>query len=176
MVKAGADAILIGGHDGGTGASSLASIKHAGGPWELGLAEVQRALIDNGLRSRVRLQVEGGLKTGRDVVLAALLGADEFGFGTAPLVALGCVMARQCHLDTCPAGIATQRESLRAKFTGTPDDVVRFFTSVAGEVRELLSELGVRTLEGTSRSLLNLEAATARFEHTYATFSPVSMA
>ena len=147
VVKAGADAILIGGHDGGTGASSLASIKHVGGPWELGLAEVQRALIDNGLRSRVRLQVEGGLKTGRDVVLAALLGADEFGFGTAPLVALGCVMARQCHLDTCPAGIATQRESLRAKFTGTPDDVVRFFTSVAGEVRELLSELGVRTLD-----------------------------
>ena len=146
VAKAGADAILIGGHDGGTGASPLASIKHAGTPWELGLAEVQQSLRLNGLRHRVRLQVEGGLKTGRDVVIAALLGADEFGFGTAPLVAMGCVMARQCHLDTCPAGIATQRENLRAKFKGTPDDVVRFFTAIAHEVREILAELGARSL------------------------------
>jgi glutamate synthase domain-containing protein 2/glutamate synthase domain-containing protein 3 len=143
VAKAGADAILIGGHDGGTGASALASIKHAGTPWELGLAEAQQALVANGLRHRVRLQVEGGLKTGRDVVIAGLLGADEFGFGTAPLVAMGCVMARQCHLDTCPAGIATQREDLRAKFTGEPEDVVRFFTAIADEVREILAAVGV---------------------------------
>ena len=146
VAKAGANAILIGGHDGGTGASPLASIKHAGTPWELGLAEAQQSLIANGLRHRVRLQVEGGLKTGRDVVIAALLGADEFGFGTAPLVAMGCVMARQCHLDTCPAGIATQREKLRAQFEGKPEDVVRFFTAIANEVREILAALGARSL------------------------------
>jgi glutamate synthase domain-containing protein 3 len=147
VAKAHADAILIGGHDGGTGASPLASIKHAGTPWELGLAEAQQALVINGLRGRVRLQVEGGLKTGRDVVVAALLGAEEFGFGTAALVAAGCVMARQCHLNTCPAGIATQREDLRAKFKGRPEDVIRFFASVAREVREVLAHLGARRLE-----------------------------
>jgi glutamate synthase domain-containing protein 2/glutamate synthase domain-containing protein 1/glutamate synthase domain-containing protein 3 len=147
VAKADADAVLIGGHDGGTGASPLASIKHAGTPWELGLAEAQQALVANGLRGRVRLQVEGGLKTGRDVMVAALLGADEFGFGSAALVAAGCVMARQCHLDTCPAGIATQREDLRARFKGRPEDVIRFFTAVAEEVREILSWLGARRLQ-----------------------------
>jgi glutamate synthase domain-containing protein 3 len=147
VAKAHADAVLIGGHDGGTGASPLASIKHAGTPWELGLAEAQQALVANGMRARVRLQVEGGLKTGRDVVMAALLGADEFGFGSAALVAAGCVMARQCHLDTCPAGIATQREDLRARFKGRPEDVIHFFTAVALEVREILALLGARRLQ-----------------------------
>src|SRR6185369_2770547 len=137
VAKARADVIHISGHDGGTGASPLGSIKNAGTPWELGLAETQQALARNGLRGRVRLQVEGGLKTGRDVVIAALLGADQFGFGTAALVAAGCVMARQCHLNTCPAGIATQREELRRRFRGRPEDVVRFFLEVAEEVREV---------------------------------------
>ncbi|MGZ8831631.1 MAG: glutamate synthase large subunit [Thermoanaerobaculia bacterium] len=147
VAKAHADAIEISGHDGGTGASPLGSIKNAGTPWELGLSEVQQALTLAGLRGRVRLQVNGGLKTGRDVVMAAILGAEEFGFGTAALVAVGCVMARQCHLNTCPAGIATQREDLRAKFNGTADDVVRFFTAVAEEVRGILSMLGARGLD-----------------------------
>jgi glutamate synthase (ferredoxin) len=147
VAKAHADAIEISGHDGGTGASPLGSIKNAGTPWELGLSEVQQALTLSGLRGRVRLQVNGGLKTGRDVVMAAILGAEEFGFGTAALVAAGCVMARQCHLNTCPVGIATQREDLRAKFKGTPDDVVRFFTAVAEEVREILALLGARALD-----------------------------
>jgi glutamate synthase domain-containing protein 2/glutamate synthase domain-containing protein 1/glutamate synthase domain-containing protein 3 len=146
VAKAHADAILIGGYDGGTGASPLGSIKNAGTPWELGLAEAQQVLTRGGLRGRVRLQVEGGLKTGRDVVMAALLGAEEFGFGTTALLALGCVMARQCHLNTCPAGIATQRRDLRQRFSGTPEDVVRFFTAVAGEVREILALLGYRRL------------------------------
>ncbi len=147
VAKAHADAIEISGHDGGTGASPLGSIKNAGTPWELGLSEVQQALTIAGLRGRVRLQVNGGLKTGRDVVIAAVLGAEEFGFGTAALVAAGCVMARQCHLNTCPVGIATQREDLRAKFRGTPDDVVRFFGAIAEEVREILALLGARTLD-----------------------------
>ena len=147
VAKAHADAIQISGHDGGTGASPRGSIKNAGTPWELGLSEAHQALVRGGLRGRVRLQVDGGLKTGRDVVFAALLGAEEFGFGTATLVAAGCVMARQCHLNTCPAGIATQRDELRAKFTGTPDDVVRFFMAIAEEVREILALLGVRRLD-----------------------------
>jgi glutamate synthase (ferredoxin) len=147
VAKAHADAIQISGHDGGTGASPRGSIKNAGTPWELGLSEAHQALVRGGLRGRVRLQVDGGLKTGRDVVLAALLGAEEFGFGTATLVAAGCVMARQCHLNSCPAGIATQREELRKKFTGTPDDVVRFFVAIADEVREILALLGVRRLD-----------------------------
>ena len=147
VAKAHADAIQISGHDGGTGASPLGSIKNAGTPWELGLSEAQQALARGGLRGRVRLQVDGGLKTGRDVMMAALLGAEEFGFGTAALVAAGCVMARQCHLNTCPAGIATQDEELRRKFKGTPDDVIRFFTAVAEEVREILALLGLRRLE-----------------------------
>jgi len=147
VAKAHADAIEISGYDGGTGASPLGSIKNAGTPWEIGLSEVQQALTLAGLRGRVRLQVNGGLKTGRDVVMAALLGGEEFGFGTAALVAAGCVMARQCHLNTCPVGIATQREDLRAKFKGTADDVVRFFTAVADEVREILAMLGARSLD-----------------------------
>ncbi|HXF05646.1 MAG TPA: glutamate synthase-related protein [Blastocatellia bacterium] len=147
VVKAGADVVHISGHDGGTGASPLSSIKYAGIPWELGLREVQAALMANALRGRVVLRVDGGLKTGRDVVLAAMLGADEFGFGTAALIALGCVMARQCHLNTCPVGIATQREDLRARFRGKPEHVVRFFLSVAEQVREILAHLGFRRFE-----------------------------
>ncbi len=146
VAKAGADYIQVSGHVGGTGASPLSSIKHVGIPWELGLAEVHQVLMRNGLRDRVALRTDGGLQTGRDVVIAALLGAEEFGFGTAALVAIGCDMARQCHLDTCPTGIATQREDLRAKFTGTPEDVVRFFTAVAEDVRSVLSRLGAATL------------------------------
>jgi len=162
VAKAHADAIVIDGHDGGTGASPLGSIKNAGTPWELGLADVQRALVRGGLRGRVRLQVEGGLKTGRDVVIAALLGADEFGFGTAALVAAGCRMARQCHLNTCPVGIATQREDLRQRFEGTPEQVVAFFRAVAEEVREILAQLGLRRLqEAVGRADL-LEARTPR--------------
>jgi glutamate synthase domain-containing protein 2/glutamate synthase domain-containing protein 1/glutamate synthase domain-containing protein 3 len=147
VVKAGADAIVLGGHDGGTGASPLGSIKNAGTPWEIGLLDVQATLREQGLRASVRLLVEGGFKTGRDVVLAAALGADEFGFGTAALVAAGCVMARQCHLDTCPAGIATQREELRRRVTIVPDQVIRFFGEVAEEVREALAALGCRSLK-----------------------------
>jgi glutamate synthase domain-containing protein 2/glutamate synthase domain-containing protein 1/glutamate synthase domain-containing protein 3 len=147
VAKAHADYIQISGHDGGTGASPLQSIKHAGIPWERGLAETQQTLVRNGLRGRVRVRVDGGLKTGRDVVIGALLGADEFGFGTASLVALGCDMARQCHLNTCPTGIATQREDLRAKFTGTPQLIINFLTLVAEEIRELLAQLGVRSLD-----------------------------
>ena len=147
VVKAFADAIQISGHDGGTGASPLGSIKNAGAPWEIGLAEVQQVLVAADLRRRVRLQVDGGLKTGRDVVIAALLGAEEFGFGSAALVSAGCVMARQCHLNTCPVGIATQREDLRRKFRGTPEMVIRFFTAVAQEVREILARIGCRSLE-----------------------------
>ncbi|MDB4893010.1 MAG: hypothetical protein JWL61_4865 [Gemmatimonadetes bacterium] len=143
VAKAHADAIQVSGHDGGTGASPRGSIKNAGTPWELGLSETQQALVRGGLRGRVRLQVDGGLKTGRDVVIAAMLGAEEYGFGTAALVAAGCVMARQCHLNTCPAGIATQREDLRKKFTGTPEDVIKFFVAVAEEVREILALIGV---------------------------------
>jgi glutamate synthase domain-containing protein 3 len=143
VAKAHADAIQISGHDGGTGASPRGSIKNAGTPWELGLSEAQQALVRGGLRGRVRLQVDGGFKTGRDVVMAALLGAEEFGFGTAALVAAGCLMARQCHLNSCPVGIATQREDLRKKFAGTPENIIRFFVAVAEEVREILAMLGV---------------------------------
>jgi glutamate synthase (ferredoxin) len=147
VAKAGADVIHISGHDGGTGASPLGSIKNAGTPWELGLAETQQALVMNGLRARVRLRVDGGLKTGRDVIIAAMLGADEFGFATAAVVALGCVMARQCHLNTCPVGIATQDPALRRKFTGTPEMVVTFFRAMAEQTREILAELGFRSLD-----------------------------
>jgi glutamate synthase (ferredoxin) len=147
VAKAFADSVLVSGHDGGTGASPLSSIKNAGMPWELGLAETQQALVSSGLRGRIRVQVDGGLKTGRDVVVAALLGAEEYGFGTAALVAAGCVMARQCHANTCPAGIATQREDLRAKFPRDPEPIVRFFTAVAGEVRGILASIGCRSLE-----------------------------
>ncbi len=147
VAKGGADVIQISGHSGGTGASPLSSIKNAGVNWELGLAETQQTLVLNGLRGRVRLRVDGGLKTGRDVVLAAMLGADEFSFGTAALVAEGCVMARTCHSNNCPVGIATQRPELRAKFKGTPDDVVHFFLHLAQEVREILASLGARSID-----------------------------
>jgi len=144
--KAHGDVVLISGHDGGTGASPLTSIKHAGTPWELGLAETQQTLLLNNLRDRIVVQVDGQLKTGRDVMIAALLGAEEFGFATAPLVVSGCVMMRVCHLDTCPVGIATQNPELRKKFTGQPEFVVNFMEFIAEEVRELLAELGFRTL------------------------------
>jgi glutamate synthase (ferredoxin) len=147
VVKSLADVVMISGADGGTGASPLSSIKHGGGPWELGLAETQQALVANDLRSRCKVRVDGGLKTGRDVLLAALLGADEFGFGTAALLAEGCLMVRTCHQDNCPVGIATQRPDLRAKFTGTPDMVVHYLEYVATEVRELLASLGLRRLD-----------------------------
>jgi glutamate synthase (NADPH/NADH) large chain len=145
--KAHADVVLISGHDGGTGASPLTSLKHAGAPWELGLAETQQTLLLNGLRDRIVVQADGQLKTGRDVVIAALLGAEEFGFATAPLVVSGCVMMRVCHLDTCPVGVATQNPELRKRFTGKPEFVVTFMEYIAEEVRELLAELGFRTLE-----------------------------
>ncbi len=147
VAKAYADYVLIAGHNGGTGASPLSSIKHAGSPWELGLAEAQATLVRNGLRHRIEVRTDGGLKTGRDVVIAALLGAESYGFGTAPLVAMGCDMARQCHINTCPTGIATQREDLRAKFRGTPEQVISYFTLIAEEVRGILAGLGVRTLD-----------------------------
>jgi glutamate synthase (NADPH/NADH) large chain len=144
--KAHADVVLISGHDGGTGAAPLTSLKHAGAPWELGLAETQQTLLLNGLRDRIVVQTDGQLKTGRDVVIAALLGAEEFGFATAPLVVSGCVMMRVCHLDTCPVGVATQNPELRKRFTGRPEFVVTFFEYVAEEVRELLAQLGFRSL------------------------------
>ena len=147
VVKALADSIHISGNDGGTGASPLSSIQHAGLPWELGLAEVQHSLRTNGLRSRVKLRIDGGIKTGRDVVLAALLGADEVSFGTAALFAEGCIMARACHRDTCPVGIATQRRDLRDRFVGTPEMVAGYLTMVAEEVRRLLASLGMRSLD-----------------------------
>jgi glutamate synthase (NADPH/NADH) large chain len=145
--KAHADVVLISGHDGGTGASPLTSLKHAGAPWELGLAETQQTLLLNNLRDRIVVQVDGQLKTGRDVVIAALLGAEEFGFATAPLVVSGCIMMRVCHLDTCPVGVATQNPELRARFSGKPEFVVNFFEFIAEEVRELLASLGFRTLD-----------------------------
>jgi glutamate synthase (ferredoxin) len=147
VAKGHADVILISGHDGGTGASPVSSIKHAGLPWELGLAETHQTLVMNDLRSRVRLETDGQLKTGRDVVIAALLGAEEFGFATAPLVAMGCVMMRVCHLDTCPVGIATQNPELRKRFTGKPEDVANLMRFVAQEVRELMAALGARTMD-----------------------------
>ncbi|MGC4942881.1 glutamate synthase large subunit [Kribbella sp. DT2] len=145
--KAHADVVLISGHDGGTGAAPLTSLKHAGGPWELGLAETQQTLLLNGLRDRIVVQTDGQLKTGRDVVVAALLGAEEFGFATAPLVVSGCIMMRVCHLDTCPVGVATQNPVLRERFAGKPEFVVNFFEFIAEEVREYLAELGFRTLD-----------------------------
>jgi glutamate synthase (NADPH/NADH) large chain len=145
--KAHADVVLISGHDGGTGAAPLTSLKHAGGPWELGLAETQQTLLVNGLRDRITVQVDGQLKTGRDVVVAALLGAEEYGFATAPLVVSGCIMMRVCHLDTCPVGVATQNPELRKRFSGRPEFVVTFFQYVAQEVRQYLAALGFRSLD-----------------------------
>ena len=145
--KAHADVVLISGHDGGTGASPLTSLKHAGSPWELGLAETQQTLLLNGLRDRIVVQVDGQLKTGRDVVIGALLGAEEYGFATAPLVVSGCIMMRVCHLDTCPVGVATQRKELREKYSGKAEYVVTFFEYIAQEVREILASLGFRSLQ-----------------------------
>jgi glutamate synthase (NADPH/NADH) large chain len=161
VTKAKADVVLVSGHDGGTGASPLNSLKHAGTPWELGLAETQQTLMLNGLRDRVTVQVDGQMKSGRDVLVAALLGAEEFGFATAPLVVSGCVMMRVCHLDTCPVGVATQNPELRARFSGKPEFVVNFFEFIAQEVRELLASLGYRTLDEIigRRELLDLNAA-----------------
>lgn len=147
VAKAHADVVLISGHDGGTGASPLTSIKHAGAPWELGLAETHQTLVLNDLRSRIVVEVDGQLKTGRDVVIGALLGAEEFGFATAPLVAMGCIMMRVCHLNTCPVGVATQDPRLRAKFAGKPEHVVAFMRFIAEEVREWMAKLGFRTVE-----------------------------
>ncbi|MGD8475552.1 MAG: glutamate synthase-related protein, partial [Burkholderiales bacterium] len=145
--KAKSDHVTIAGHDGGTGASPLSSIKHAGTPWELGLSETQQTLVLNRLRGRITVQVDGQMKTGRDVLIGALLGADEFGFATAPLVVEGCIMMRKCHLNTCPVGIATQDPVLRKKFSGKPEHVINFFHFVAEEVRELMAEMGVRKLD-----------------------------
>jgi glutamate synthase (ferredoxin) len=147
VAKGYADVILISGHDGGTGASPQTSIKHAGLPWELGLAETHQTLVMNNLRHRVRLETDGQLKTGRDVIIATLLGAEEFGFATAPLVAMGCIMMRVCHLDTCPVGVATQNPELRAKFAGKPEHVVNFMRFIAQEMRELMAQLGFRTID-----------------------------
>ena len=161
VAKAGADVILISGHDGGTGASPLNSLKHAGTPWELGLAETQQTLALNGLRGRVAVQVDGQLKTGRDVIIAALLGAEEFGFATAPLVVTGCIMMRVCHKDTCPVGIATQNPELRSRYTGQVEHVVRFFQFLAAEVREHLAALGFRSLDEAIGRVDRLDTRTA---------------
>jgi glutamate synthase (ferredoxin) len=147
VAKAHADVVLISGDTGGTGASPLSSIKHAGVPWELGLAETHQVLVLNDLRGRIRVQTDGKLQTGRDVVIAALLGAEEFGFSTAPLVAMGCIMMRKCHLNTCPVGIATQDPALRAKFAGSPENVINFFFFIAEQVRHYMSRLGFRTFD-----------------------------
>ena len=147
VAKAKADHVVIAGHDGGTGASPLSSVKHAGSPWELGLAETQQTLILNGLRTRIRVQADGQMKTGRDVVIAGLLGADEMGFSTAPLVAEGCIMMRKCHLNTCPVGVATQDPVLRAKFAGKPEHVVNYFFFVAEEARQIMAQLGIRKFD-----------------------------
>jgi glutamate synthase domain-containing protein 2/glutamate synthase domain-containing protein 1/glutamate synthase domain-containing protein 3 len=161
VAKGRADGVLISGHDGGTGASPLASIKYAGVPWEIGLAETQQTLVLNDLRGRIRVQTDGGLKTGRDVVVAALLGADEYGFATAPLVAMGCILMRVCHLNTCPVGIATQSPELRKRFAGTPEHVVKYFLFVAEEVRELMAKLGYRTMNEMIGQMDRLEPADA---------------
>lgn len=147
VAKALSDVVLVSGHDGGTGASPMNSLKHAGAPWELGLAEAQQTLMLNGLRDRVVLQVDGQLKTGRDVMIAALLGAEEYGFATSALVVSGCIMMRVCHLDTCPVGVATQNPELRSRFTGQAEHIVNFFHFIAEEVRELLASLGYRSLD-----------------------------
>ena len=159
--KAHADVVLISGHDGGTGASPLTSLKHAGGPWELGLAETQQTLVLNGLRDRIVVQVDGQIKTGRDVVIAALLGAEEFGFATAPLVVSGCILMRVCHLDTCPVGIATQNPELRARFTGKPEFVETFFEYIAEEVREHLAALGFRSIAEAVGEISSLDVSRA---------------
>jgi len=177
VAKAGADVITIAGFDGGTGASPLTSIKNTGLPWEIGLRAAHSALVRSGFRERVRLRVDGGFKFGRDVVMAALLGADEFGFGTATLVAIGCVMARQCHLNTCPVGIATQDEKLRARFTGNPEMVMAYFRGVAGEVRERMAALGIRSLAEIVGSVERLRPRNQAAAHSIAALlQPASIA
>ncbi|SJN22463.1 Glutamate synthase [NADPH] large chain [Microbacterium esteraromaticum] len=175
VAKALSDVVLISGHDGGTGASPLNSLKHAGTPWELGLAETQQTLMLNSMRDRVVVQVDGQLKTGRDVIIGALLGAEEFGFATAPLVVSGCIMMRVCHLDTCPVGVATQNPVLRERFTGKPEFVVNFMEFIAEEVRELLSELGFRTLEEIvgRTELLRTDAAVRHWKTEGLDVSPI---
>lgn len=175
VAKAHADVILISGHDGGTGASPLTSLKHAGAPWELGLAETQQTLILNGLRDRVVVQTDGQLKTGRDVVIAALLGAEEFGFATAPLVVMGCIMMRVCHLDTCPVGVATQNPVLRERFSGKPEFVETFFEFIAQEVREILAQLGFRSLAEAVGHVeaLNMEKAVNHWKASGMDLSPL---
>jgi glutamate synthase (ferredoxin) len=175
VAKAHADVVLISGHDGGTGASPLTSIKHAGAPWELGLAETHQTLVLNDLRSRIVVEVDGQLKTGRDVVIGALLGAEEFGFATAPLVAMGCIMMRVCHLNTCPVGVATQDPVLRKKFAGDPSHVVNFMTFIAHEVRELMAQLGFRTMNemiGHSERL-EMRAALEHYKTRGLDYSPI---
>ncbi|WP_211370083.1 glutamate synthase large subunit [Nonomuraea turkmeniaca] len=173
--KAHADVVLISGHDGGTGASPLTSLKHAGAPWELGLAETQQTLLLNDLRDRIVVQVDGQLKTGRDVVIAALLGAEEYGFATAPLVVSGCVMMRVCHLDTCPVGVATQNPELRKRFTGKPEFVVNFFEFIAEEIREYLAELGFRSLDEAIGhvEMLDMTAAEEHWKASGLDLSPI---
>ncbi|MGW4484610.1 glutamate synthase large subunit [Amycolatopsis sp. NPDC004368] len=173
--KAHADVVLISGHDGGTGASPMNSLKHAGTPWEIGLAETQQTLLLNGLRDRITVQVDGAMKTGRDVVIAALLGAEEYGFATAPLVVAGCVMMRVCHLDTCPVGVATQSPELRKRYTGQVEHVVKFFEFVAEEVRETLAQLGFRTLDEAigHAEVLDTEEAQAHWKSAGLDLSPV---
>ncbi len=173
--KALADVILVSGHDGGTGASPMNSLKHAGTPWELGLAETQQTLMLNGMRDRVVVQVDGQMKTGRDVIIGALLGAEEFGFATAPLVVEGCVLMRVCHLDTCPVGVATQNPELRKRFSGKPEFVVNFFEFIAQEVREYLAELGFRSLDEAigRREMLDVDRAVAHWKASGLDLSPV---
>ncbi|HSP53744.1 MAG TPA: glutamate synthase-related protein, partial [Cryobacterium sp.] len=175
VAKALSDVILISGHDGGTGASPLNSLKHAGTPWELGLAETQQTLMLNGMRDRVVLQVDGQLKTGRDVIIGALLGAEEFGFATAPLIVEGCVMMRVCHLDTCPVGVATQNPELRKRFTGKAEHVVNFFEFIAQEVREYLAELGFRSLDEAigHREVLDVNGALTHWKASGLDLSPI---
>ena len=167
VAKAHSDVVLISGHDGGTGAAPLTSLKHAGIPWEIGLAETQQTLLVNGLRDRIVVQVDGQLKTGRDVIVGALLGAEEYGFASAPLVVSGCIMMRVCHLDTCPVGIATQNaRAAQAKYSGKPEFVETFFEYIAEEVREMLASLGLRSLdEAIGRvDLLDTEAAISHWK------------
>ncbi|AXH35972.1 glutamate synthase large subunit [Humibacter sp. BT305] len=175
VTKALADVVLVSGHDGGTGASPLNSLKHAGTPWEIGLAETQQTLMLNGMRDRVVVQVDGQMKTGRDVVVGALLGAEEFGFATAPLVVEGCILMRVCHLDTCPVGVATQNPELRARFSGKPEFVVNFFEFIAQEVREYLAELGFRSLDEAvgHHEMLDVDAAVEHWKADGLDLSPI---
>jgi len=175
VAKAVADHIVVSGHDGGTGAAAWTGVKGCGLPWELGLAETQQTLVLNNLRDRVKLQTDGQLKTGRDVVIAALLGAEEFGFATAPLVAMGCIMMRKCHLNTCPVGIATQDEELRKKFNGQPEHVMNYFWLLAEEIREIMSDLGVRDFQDMvgQTQLLEVNKAVQHYKSKNLDLSPL---